>query len=145
MFLSGMWLVVALIINIKRHVFKRDWSMCSKYDNRYRLKSLFFILLYFIWGGGAKKHLRTIYLNLQLPNQPIYGQWMISPLHWPHLTHSFAIKITINIEPTWISSYIRHKSCAICRWLEYVKICQSGKWSCFCCVGSSCKGVDFNQ
>ena len=33
-------------------------------------------------------------------------------------------------------------SCAIYRWLECVKICQSGKWSCFYCVGSSCEGVD---
>ena len=33
---------------------------------------------------------------------------------------------------------------AICRSLERVKICQSGKWLCFCYVGSSCESVDSN-
>ena len=39
----------------------------------------------------------------------------------------------------------RYMKCAICRWLECVKACKSGKWSCFCCVESSCEGVDSNQ
>ena len=25
------------------------------------------------------------------------------------------------------------------------KTCQSGRWSCFCCVGSSCEDIDSNQ
>ena len=33
----------------------------------------------------------------------------------------------------------------ICKWLEHVKLYQSGQWSCFCYVGISCEGVDSNQ
>jgi len=42
---------------------------------------------------------------------------------------------------------ITHKlmTCEIWRWLECVQECQSGKWSCFRCVGCSCEGVDCSQ
>ena len=33
----------------------------------------------------------------------------------------------------------------IWRWLECGKFCESGKWSCFCCVWSSYEGTNSNQ
>ena len=67
--------------------------------------------------------------------------------YFPTLTPPYSFihnQITLNIKPTWISIH-KLMSHAIRRWLECVKTCQSGKWSYFCCVRSSCKGVDSNH
>lgn len=67
------------------------------------------------------------------------GWWIISSLHWPHLTNSFAFIGTIKMKPSWISTH-SDMSCAFWRWLECGKICQNGRWSCLCWVGT-CVGV----
>ena len=38
-YLSGMWLGVNLKMDIKRHWFTRDWTMCSAYANHSRFNS----------------------------------------------------------------------------------------------------------
>ena len=45
LYLSGMWVGVDLRIGIKKGLFKRDWTTCSKYASRSRPNSQL--------GGGA--------------------------------------------------------------------------------------------
>ena len=94
-------------------------------------------------GNIIVTFLSFVQINPWLPKQPIYGWWMVSSLHEPHLTHSSVIK------ELWTSTQHGYQPInswhASWWWLECMKKCQKWKWSCFCYVGNACEGVGSNR
>lgn len=88
-------------------------------------------------------HVDTTWLTPNYASNPFgIDEWFLPYINPPNSFIHYPINK--NIKPTWISTQW-HMKCAIWRWLYFIRKCQSKKQSCFCCVGSSCKGIDPNQ
>ena len=66
LYLSGMWSDVHPRMDIKRHTFKREWTMCSKYVNHSRLNSQH------DWEGGGREPIWP----LNEHKEPLLWQWI---------------------------------------------------------------------
>ena len=81
-----------------------------------------------------------LHVQLSTPKFPATMFWLIYDVFLTFLTHSSAIKITINIKPTLIDTHRHMMRRAIWRWLECVNTVKVGSDYVFWCVGSfSCE------